>query len=38
LRDIKRLNDRLAAGAAYPVLGDLMPSRIVDDGGDSRSG
>jgi phosphate:Na+ symporter len=41
LRDIKRLNDHLVAGAAYPVLeasGDLMPSRIVDDGGDSRSG
>jgi phosphate:Na+ symporter len=40
-RDIKRLNDHLVAGAAYPVLeasGDLMPSRIVDDGGDSRSG
>ena len=36
LRDIKRLNDHLVAGAAYPVLeasGDLMPSRIVDDGG-----
>ncbi len=30
LRDIKRLNDHLVAGAAYPVLeaaGDLMPSR-----------
>jgi phosphate:Na+ symporter len=39
LRDIKRLNDHLVAGAAYPVLeasGDLMPSRIVDDGGDGR--
>ena len=27
--------------AAYPVLeasGDLMPSRIIDDGGDGRSG
>jgi phosphate:Na+ symporter len=36
LRDIKRLNDHLVAGAAYPVLeasGELMPSRIVDDGG-----
>jgi phosphate:Na+ symporter len=34
LRDIKRLNDHLVAGAAYPVLeaaGELMPSRIVDD-------
>ena len=41
LRDIKRLNDHLVAGAACPVLeasGDLMPSRIVDDGGDGRSG
>src|SRR5271167_2153963 len=29
MRDIKRLNDHLVAGAAYPVLeasGDLMPS------------
>ena len=37
LRDIKRVNDHLVAGAAYPVLeasGDLMPSRIVDDGAD----
>ena len=36
LRDIKRLNDHLVAGAAYPVLeaaGELMPSRIVDDDG-----
>ena len=35
LRDIKRLNDHLVAGAAYPVLeaaGELMPSRIADDG------
>lgn len=34
LRDIKRLNDHLIAGAAYPVLeaaGDLMPSRLADD-------
>jgi len=34
LRDIKRLNDHLVAGAAYPVLeaaGELMPSQIVDD-------
>jgi phosphate:Na+ symporter len=34
LRDIKRLNDHLVAGAAYPVLeaaGELMPSRIADD-------
>ena len=41
LRDIKRLNDHLVAGAAYPVLeasGDLMPSRIIDDGGVGRSG
>jgi phosphate:Na+ symporter len=41
MRDIKRLNDHLVAGAAYPVLeasGDLMPSRIVDDGGAGRSG
>ena len=39
LRDIKRLNDHLVAGAAYPVLeaaGDLMPSRIADDGGGGR--
>ncbi len=31
-RDIKRLNDHLVAGAAYPVLeaaGDLMPSRLA---------
>jgi phosphate:Na+ symporter len=37
LRDIKRLNDHLVAGAAYPVLeaaGELMPSRIVEDGDD----
>jgi len=37
LRDIKRLNDHLVAGAAYPVLeaaGELMPSRIV--GGDDQ--
>ena len=35
LRDIKRLNDHLVAGAAYPVLeaaGELMPTRIADDG------
>ena len=35
LRDIKRLNDHLVAGAAYPVLeaaGELMPSRIAEDG------
>ena len=41
MRDIKRLNDHLVAGAAYPVLeasGDLMPSRIVDDGGVGRLG
>ena len=34
LRDIKRLNDHLVAGAAYPVLeaaGELMPSRIADE-------
>ena len=34
LRDIKRLNDHLVAGAAYPVLeaaGDLMSSRLADD-------
>ena len=34
MRDIKRLNDHLVAGAAYPVLeaaGELMPSRIADD-------
>jgi phosphate:Na+ symporter len=33
LRDIKRLNDHLVAGAAYPVLeasGALLPSRILD--------
>ncbi len=37
VRDIKRLNDHLVAGAAYPVLeatGELMPSRI----GDPRQG
>jgi phosphate:Na+ symporter len=37
LRDIKRLNDHLVAGAAYPVLeaaGDLMPSRLAHDGDD----
>jgi phosphate:Na+ symporter len=41
LRDIKRLNDHLVAGAAYPVLeasGDLMPSRIVDNGGEGNPG
>jgi phosphate:Na+ symporter len=35
LRDIKRLNDHLVAGAAYPILdaaGELMPSRITEDG------
>ena len=40
MRDIKRLNDHLVAGAAYPVLeaaGELMPSRIADDG-DPSSG
>jgi phosphate:Na+ symporter len=40
LRDIKRLNDHLVAGAAYPVLeaaGELMPSRIVQDGGDGAA-
>jgi phosphate:Na+ symporter len=34
LRDIKRLNDHLVAGAAYPVLeaaGELMPSRIAEE-------
>ena len=34
LRDIKRLNDHLVAGAAYPVLeaaGELMQSRIARD-------
>jgi phosphate:Na+ symporter len=34
LRDIKRLNDHLVAGAAYPVLeaaGELMSSRIADE-------
>ncbi len=33
VRDIKRLNDHLIAGAAYPVLeasGDLMASRMTD--------
>ena len=41
LRDIKRLNDHLVAGASYPVLeatGDLMPSRVAADGGDAGSG
>jgi phosphate:Na+ symporter len=40
LRDIKRLNDHLVAGAAYPVLeasGDLMPSRIIHDSSDGTS-
>jgi phosphate:Na+ symporter len=40
MRDIKRLNDHLVAGAAYPVLeasGDLMPSRIAENGSDGRS-
>jgi hypothetical protein len=40
MRDIKRLNDHLVAGAAYPVLeatGDLMPSRIAEDSGDGGS-
>ena len=35
LRGVKRINDHLVAGAAYPVLeaaGELMPSRISDDG------
>ena len=35
LRDIKRLNDYLVAGAAYPVLeaaGELMSSRIAEEG------
>jgi hypothetical protein len=34
LRDIKRLNDHLVAGAAYPVLeatGSLLASRIRAD-------
>lgn len=34
LRDIKRLNDHLIAGSAYPVLeaaGELMPSRLASD-------
>ena len=37
LRDIKRLNDHIVAGAAYPVLeaaGELMQSRIAHDGDD----
>ncbi|RBP15751.1 phosphate:Na+ symporter [Roseiarcus fermentans] len=36
LRDIKRLNDHLVAGAAYPVLeaaGELMQTRIAEDSG-----
>jgi phosphate:Na+ symporter len=36
LRDIKRLNDRLVAGAAYPVLeasGALLASRISEGSG-----
>jgi phosphate:Na+ symporter len=40
MRDIKRLNDHLVAGAAYPVLeatGDLMPSRIAENNGDGGS-
>ncbi len=34
LREIKRVNDHLVAGAAYPVLeaaAELMPSRIAGD-------
>jgi len=34
VRDIKRLNDHLVAGAAYPLLeasGELLPSRIADE-------
>jgi phosphate:Na+ symporter len=40
MRDIKRLNDHLVAGAAYPVLeasGELMPSRIAGDDGSQPS-
>lgn len=40
LRDIKRLNDHLIAGAAYPVLeakGDLMASRVAQRSGDAGS-
>jgi phosphate:Na+ symporter len=40
MRDIKRLNDHLVAGAAYPVLeatGDLMPSRIAENNSDVGS-
>jgi phosphate:Na+ symporter len=40
MRDIKRLNDHLVAGAAYPVFeatGDPRPSRISEDGGDGGS-
>ena len=32
---IKRLNNRLVAGTAYPVLGaagELMPSRLAEEG------
>jgi phosphate:Na+ symporter len=37
VRDIKRVNDHIVAGAAYPVLeaaGDLMHSRIAHEGDD----
>ncbi|TBW41211.1 Na/Pi cotransporter family protein [Siculibacillus lacustris] len=39
VRDLKRLNDHLVAGAAYPVLergGDLMATRLRQDGGARR--
>lgn len=41
LRDLKRINDHLVSGAAYPVLqskGILLPSRLRPAGRDGRSG
>ena len=40
VRDLKRINDHLVAGAAYPVLereGELLPSRIGSTNGPDRS-
>lgn len=39
LRDLKRVNDHIVAGSAYPVLqsqGELLSSRLRQDGGGSR--
>jgi len=40
VRDLKRINDHLVAGAAYPVLergGELLPSRIGNASGPGRT-